>query len=175
MMDDDATPSPDGTDAERGQATVDYAIGMGVFLVAIVFVFGFAPSIFAPFTVDTDSTTVLADRSADRLSADLLVDDPTDPAELNRTCTEGFFDADGSAPAGCRYDDTTDGANLTDSLGLASTANVNVTLRRGGTLASLDGTPLAVGDSPAGNSDILVARRLVSIGTDEYRLLLRMW
>lgn len=159
----------------RGQTTVDYLIGLMIFLVAIVFVFGFVPSIFAPFTVDSGGTTVLADRSADRLAGDLLVASPEQPAVLNRTCTVGFFDADGNAPTGCRYDDATDGKNLSAALGLGPTSSANVTVRRDGSVATLGGTPLAVGDPPEGNADIVISRRVVLIDDTQYQLFLRVW
>lgn len=167
-------PTPSAT-TRRGQTTLDYAIGISLFLVVIVFVFGFIPTIFAPFEADSGSNTVLADRSADRLSADLLVESPEKPTVLNQTCTADFFDADAAAPAGCRYDDASDGGNLSTALGTSSLTNLNVTVRSSGAIAELDGTPLAVGDSPEGNRDIVVANRVVLIEGDQYQLYVKVW
>lgn len=165
--------SPSGT--QRGQTTIDYVIGISIFLVVVVFVFGFMPTIFAPFQADTGGSTVLADRSADRLAADLLVESPDRPAVLNSTCTVGFFDADGSAPSGCRYDDDSDGANLSTALGTGQFTNLNVTVRTGGSIAQVDGTTLAVGDSATGNQDIVVANRVVFVDGDQHQLYVRVW
>lgn len=161
--------------ASRGQTTIDYVIGISVFLLVVVFVFGFIPTIFAPFEDPTGSNTILADRSADRLSNDLLVDSPEQPAVLNRTCTVGFFDADGAAPTGCRYDDDSDGANLSTAMGTSSVTNLNVTIRSEGSITQLDGTPLAVGDSSQGNENVVVANRVVLLDGDQHQLSVRVW
>jgi hypothetical protein len=159
----------------RGQTTIDYVIGISVFLVVVVFVFGFIPTIFAPFEASSGSNTIPADRSADRLSDDLLVDSPEQPAVLNRTCTVGFFDADGTAPTGCRYDDDSDGANLSAAMGTSSVTNLNVTIRSEGSITQLDGTPLAVGDSSEGNENVVVATRVVLLDGDQHQLYIRVW
>jgi hypothetical protein len=40
---------------ERGQTTIDFTIGISVFLGVIIFVFVFAPGILTPFTVTGQS------------------------------------------------------------------------------------------------------------------------
>ncbi|WP_408959138.1 hypothetical protein [Natrinema sp. 74] len=51
---------------ERGQTTQDFAVGIGVFLLAIAFVFSFLPTIITPFDSSVGGAeTAQADRIAD--------------------------------------------------------------------------------------------------------------
>lgn len=159
--------------SQRGQTTIDYVIGLSIFLVVIVFVLGFLPTIFAPFEADTGGSTILADRSADRLASDLLVESPDKPAVLDQECTTEFFDADTNVPSDCRYD--VDGADLSTALGTDQFTNLNVTVRSGETISQIDGTSLAVGDSPEGNENVVVANRVVFVAGDQHQLYVRVW
>ncbi|WP_338741746.1 DUF7287 family protein [Haloplanus salilacus] len=161
----------------RGQTTLDFAVGVSLFLGVVAFAFAFAPTMFAPFGSDTGVNSVIADRSADRLAADALVDSPDDPAVLDGSCTRSFFD--GSVPADCRYTTT----DLGDTLGLDSTTQVNVTIRNASGIRSLGGTRLAAGDPTTTTADVVVARRVVLLpGSDDTafdrernQLLVRVW
>ena len=105
----------------KGQTTLDFAIGMSVFLAVLVFVFSFVPGLLEPFVAAKDEEPVVADRIAGRLSQGAL-GPPEKPYVLERTCAVNFFNQ--SSPAGCSYDGTT----LHDRLQLANRTNVNVTL-----------------------------------------------
>jgi len=112
----------------RGQTTLDFAIGISVFLAVIVFIFAFAPGILAPFTVTGQSDAITVDRVADQLSQDLL-GSPEHPYVLDRGCTVVFFDrsAENSPTFGdhdCRFED----AELHAQLGLPERTQVNVTI-----------------------------------------------
>lgn len=111
----------------RGQTTLDFTIGMTVFLVVIIFIFLFAPGILTPFTVSGQSEAVTVDRTADHLSQDAL-GNPDHPYLLDRGCTVAFFDRDsaddGPGTDECRYDD----APLNEQLGLADFRTINVTI-----------------------------------------------
>ena len=53
---------------ERGQTTQDFAVGIGVFILAVAFVFSFLPSILTPVDSSvTSGQTAQADRVADRV------------------------------------------------------------------------------------------------------------
>jgi hypothetical protein len=157
----------------RGQTTLDFALGMSVFLGVLIFAFGFMPAMFAPFENDTGAGFVTADRAADRLSADILTDTPREPSVLDDGCTVEFFDADGSAPATCRFD--SDAANLSAALGLGDTARTNVTIRDGSGIRTLGGVRLAVGPVPTTANDPVVARRSVLLADAQHRLFVRVW
>ena len=52
----------------RGQTTQDYAVGIGVFLLAIAFVFSFLPTVMMPFDSSVSSAeTAQADRIAGQI------------------------------------------------------------------------------------------------------------
>ncbi|RZH67572.1 DUF7287 family protein [Natrinema altunense] len=57
--------------ADRGQTTQDFAVGIGVFLLAIAFVFSFLPSLVTPYESSNGAKTAQADRIADRIVDDL--------------------------------------------------------------------------------------------------------
>jgi len=157
----------------RAQTTTDFAVGMGLFLVTIVIVVGFLPSMFEPFDTRTGASAIAADRSADRLAEDLLVETPERPVALNDTCTAAFFEADGSAPSGCRFDD--DAADLDAALGLRSFVNANVTVRNESGVRVLDGTRLAAGSEPRSGTDVVSTRRTVLLGGNTSRLIVKVW
>ena len=163
----------------RGQTTVDFAIGMGIFLLVSMFVVSFVPDIFAPF--DGASGVGTADRVAGSLATGWL-GDPATPHVLNATCTAGFFSglADGpDAPTTCRFDTTAeDPASL---FGLRAGTSLNVTVERldGGvaTIEGIDGSDvvLAAGPTPPDTTSITSGRRVVSIDGEQYRLVARVW
>ncbi|WP_049890556.1 DUF7287 family protein [Natrinema versiforme] len=95
----------------RGQTTQDFAIGIGVFLLAIAFVFSFLPSVVTPF----DSTvggaeTAQADRIADRIVHN------TSTGSGNEINSTAFND---------RYVDG-DSEDLTEELGLRATNDTRI-------------------------------------------------
>jgi len=51
----------------RGQTTQDFVVGIGIFLLAVAFVFSFVPSIITPYTAATTAETAQADRIADTI------------------------------------------------------------------------------------------------------------
>ncbi len=173
-------PGPDGGPAslrhdERAQTAIDFSVGIGVFLLAVVFVFAFTPNIFDPFTAESGGKIVLADRSADQLSGDILIESPTRPGQLNASCTEGFFDGDGSMPSGCYYTGI-DSDDLETALGIDQPGiSVNVTITDGGTVRSISGTDLTAGPDVPSNTDVSVARRVVMLDGEESRLTVRVW
>lgn len=172
----------------RGQTTLDFAIGMSVFLLTVAFVVSFIPGMFQPFDADGGSEIVAADRVANQLSRRLLIAG-IEPFVLDSSCTTEFF---GGPDAGCQFD----GDPLHENLGLADDANVNVQLR--GEDANGDGDPDLLCDDGSGTIDeestqscattfetgstppdetgsVVVARRVVSIQNRDATLLVRMW
>lgn len=168
------TPAERSPRQRRGQTTVDFAAGMGLFVLVAAFVVAFVPGIFAPF--DGASDVGSADRIAESLATDRL-GDPRTPYVLNATCTTGFFEQlrnDAfNAPTGCRFDTTVhDPARL---FGLVTTdLNVTVEHLRGGTVTT-DGTTLAAGPTPPTTGSVTTARRVVLLEETQYRLVVRVW
>lgn len=86
---------PDGVarvmGADRGQTTLDFAIGISVFLITVAFVLAFIPGMLQPFTGGLEEETVAVNRVADSLSQGML-GDPAEPNTLDRECTVIFFE-----------------------------------------------------------------------------------
>lgn len=76
---------------DRGQTNQDYVVGIGVFLLAIAFVFAYAPNFVTPFTASVGSAETA---QADRLAAtivDNLSDDPERPNHLDADAFEDTY------------------------------------------------------------------------------------
>ncbi|WP_254767773.1 DUF7287 family protein [Salinilacihabitans rarus] len=111
---------------ERGQTTQDFAIGIGVFLLAIAFVFAFVPTVITPFSGAPGGDAP----QAERIAADVLDETATGstPNQIDATAFDGLDASDA------------------DELGLRSTASgpidhVNVTVVE---LSDADQEPIMV-------------------------------
>ncbi|MCU4752712.1 hypothetical protein OB919_12120 [Halobacteria archaeon AArc-curdl1] len=66
----------------RGQTTQDFAVGIGIFLLAVAFVFSYVPTLITPFSASTASDSA----QADRIATDIVANYSTETAnELNAT------------------------------------------------------------------------------------------
>ncbi len=134
----------------RGQTGIDFLVGATVFLIAVGFVFAFVPSMFAPFFTGGTGDTLSADRAATQLAERELVEDPANPAVLNQSKVDEFFDDCGPS-------------DLDERLALGS-ERVQVEL----------GTDTC-GDDPPARSSVTVSQRFVSIDGEHYTLTVRIW
>ena len=161
-------------DDERGQTVLDYAIGVGIFLVAVTFVVATIPGMFAPFVGAGDAQ--IADRVATSLSTERL-GAPDDPYLLERDCTVAFFEQlDGGAdvPADCRFDSSA--TTLQEMFALDSGQALQVRIEKsGGGAAVVDGVTLSAGGGPPDSVSVTTARRTVAIDGTTYWLEVRAW
>jgi hypothetical protein len=161
-------------DDERGQTVLDYAIGIGIFLIAVTFVVATIPGMFSPFLGAGD--TQVADRVATSMATERL-GAPDEPYVLNRDCTVAFFeqvnnpDDDGSTPADCRFDTKAD--TLQRMFGLDPGQSIQVRIENTSDGAAL-GT-LEAGPEPPGSVSVTTARRTVNIDRATYWLEVRAW
>ncbi len=165
----------------RGQTTLDFAVGASVFLLTVIFVVVYAPTLFDPFAGGTGTKLLVADRAATSLSGDLLAVSTAEPGTLSVACVGTFFDAD--------PDDTVAGANCEtaadleafDELLALDGRSANVTIHELDAPASDPASPEWTGDrltrSNDGSvpNDVAVATRTVSIEGQQYRLTVRVW
>lgn len=167
-------------DDRRGQTVLDYGIGVGLFLVALVVVLGTIPGMFSPFTTGADAQ--IGDRVADSLAGDVL-GDPANPYVLDATCTAAFFehvnDDSYTAPTSCRFD--TSVTSLEAMFGLGGTTSIHVTIldfdRNAATLP-LDGQgtiTLEAGDPIPTSASVTTARRTVHLDGQTYQLEVDVW
>lgn len=99
-----------GTD-DRAQTTQDYAVGIGLFLLAVVFVVTFLPSVLAPYDVVDDAERT---NQAERIAIELIETTSTDDGRLTLDSAE--------------LDEMLDTLDDPTTVGLAAHRSVNVTL-----------------------------------------------
>ncbi|KOX91990.1 DUF7287 family protein [Haloarcula rubripromontorii] len=177
---------------QRGQTTLDFAIGMSLFLSVLIFIFLFIPGLLSPFSAGIQEETVTTDRVADGLTMGML-GSPQQPYVLDEHCTQEFF-AGNAPPSGCGYDS---GGSTEERVGLdPALENVNVTIRGNATAtAAADetlcwdgtneelvaasggcGTILTTGGNPPTNNDASVtALRVVSLNGQDVTVRVVMW
>jgi len=174
----------------RAQTPIDFAVGAGVFLLALTFVIAFVPTLFDPFSAAGTASPVVSDRVAAGVAGDLLAASPTQPGVLSSACTVAFFtEDDGLADdADCGFDASaspSDQFGLDDDVqvivhGLNETSpagnqtNISVATSEG-TFDDVDLIRPVHGPSGAAADDITVSQRLVSIDGTQYRLTVRVW
>ena len=151
---------------DRGQTTIDFVVGISIFLLVVAFVVLFVPGIFDPF--DGTSRTQAADRFAATLASDAL-GDPATPAALNATCTRAFFEqmqTNADTTAACNFDATAD----TPAAALGTDRyDVNVTVFDGGSVAFSAGPPVP------DNEAVATTRRVVLLDGRTHQLAVRVW
>ena len=157
----------------RAQTTIDFVIGISLFLIVTAFVIAFIPTIFTPFESTEGPGT--ADRIATSLATDRL-GDPANPYTLNQRCTNAFFEqlnGGDPGPAECLYNTT---ANTTAELfRLDATRNLNVTIRYANGSIVDTGVRFAAGPTPPDTTSVSSATRAVSLSGETRRLLVRTW
>ncbi|MFQ3285214.1 hypothetical protein [Natronomonas sp.] len=169
---------PDRTvrDRDRGQTMLDFAVAMGVFLVTVLFVLAYAPTMFDPFAGGSGTKLVVADRAATTLSADVLAASTAEPGVLSASCLIAFFGGGDDKCSTGEYLDSNDIPAVTNR-------NYNVTIHDLNASVDTPATPLDEPDdieltkSNSGSvpTDVAVATRTVSIEGDPYRLTVRVW
>lgn len=107
---------------DRAQTTIDFTVGVSIFLLTLTFAFAFVPGLLAPFTGGVQEETVAANRVVDTLSQQLLAA-PTQPYVLDSYCTKEFFDD--NSPSECRFS----GSTLQERIGISDRQVVNVTIK----------------------------------------------
>lgn len=175
---------------ERAQTTLDFAIAMGIFLLAVAFVFTFIPSLTSPFIDSNQDRSVVADRTASHLSEGAL-GDPSDPLVLEEPCSTAFF-GNTDVPAECggmgnyTSDQPRKRLGLSDDIGFyirlvqVNSSETGADRYRTVCLAN-DGTVIheedgsrtcdvryEIGNEPGTASSVTVARRIVTMESCEF-------
>jgi hypothetical protein len=180
-----------GQCGRRGQTTLDFATGMSLFLLTLIFVVAFVPGMLEPFSGGAQSETPAVNRVADELTGGML-GNASAPYVLDETCTVELFTP--GIPSQCRYD----GTELSDRVGILERTPVNVTIRGdiddsgtdtilcwdtsvvGGQLAERGdpdcGTLLTGGSNPAGSGGKTVsAHRVALLDGEDVTVEVVMW
>lgn len=179
-------------DAERAQTSIDFAIAMGVFLVALTTVVAFMPTMTQPFTGGQQNPLL-----ADRLTAQLVdgqLGEPATPSHLDETCTWEFFEDPGGS-GDCETFDATEDIN--GKLGVADAKQINVTLQKNlngdarpelvcttsdfdgfSDLSSCSGSeePMVEGPNPPDESgSVTIGRRYARVGGKSVYVVVKVW
>lgn len=162
---------------DRAQTTLDFAFGIGIFLITVVFIFMFVPNLVAPFNTPSESgEKIQAERTADHLVAHTLGGNQNNShaTTLDPACTDAFFDRN-KLPDRC---DPPDDIKIypepekeldPTALGLSSSTHLRIELE-----PVDDGTPRSVGES-LGSQNIQQWSRLVYYSGEEYKLKVQLW
>jgi len=133
----------------RAQTTLDFTIGVTVFLAVLIFAFGFVPGILEPFELGNDEHPKLSDRVADSLAQEKL-GSPATPEVLDRHCTVAFFDASDDGGGECNFDEPT----LAEEFDLSLFQSANVTIEGNVTDQNTGSAQLCwTEDSPIGDTE----------------------
>jgi hypothetical protein len=175
----------------RGQTTLDFAIGVSLFILVLLFVFTFIPGTLQPFTQGAQEETVASNRVADLLVKDLLVEDER-AYVVDGHCTAVLLGGLSGSGTDCGFD----GGTLAARLDLPDRQFVNVTIHGNVTAAPGDellcwddsaGEVVAASDSscdtvytgggnaPEDRGSTVTSRRIVSIEGVDAALEVRMW
>lgn len=144
--------------SDSAQITIDYIAGMGIFLIAVVFVFQFMQGLFLPFQAGSDKVTLAADRASAILVERLLHADAS--GELNVIDQGKLYSFNNTK---LNYSDQTSYLNALRELGLFSSesmfdANISVA-----NLTSPNNPMNQSGPTLPDNTDIGQTKRLVLI------------
>lgn len=129
---------------DRGQTTLDFAIGISIFVLVILFVFLFVPNLLEPFNSGSQEETVGVNRVADELSQRIL-GSSQEPYILNATCTAAFFDD--RAPDDCNFES----GSIEEQLDLELRNRVNVTVTKAKAIDITDDSAIQCWDDSANN------------------------
>lgn len=142
---------------QRGQTSIDFAISMGIILVAVVTAIAFLPLMTSSFVGLSGENTLVADRTVDQM-VDYQLAGTSGPGTLDAVCTVYFFTDQSSDPC-----ESFDAANtVREQLGLGSDVHVNVTIEQDVVGSSLPDVLCAnddpnlgkVTDPPCGSNEI---------------------
>ncbi len=143
---------------QDAQITIDYVAGMGVFLLAVAFVFQFMYSLFLPFQSGSDEVTLAADRVSTVLVERILVAEKSGQANVIDQGKLDYF----TKTRLKRYDLAAYNDALRE-VGLFSSENVFDFNVSAANLSNLDNPMYQGGPSPPENLDIGQTKRLVLI------------
>lgn len=154
----------------RGQTTLDFATGVGVFLLVVSFVFPFVPSMLDPVSEGSQDDRVVADRIATQLATGMLVTTPANPYVLDMGCTDPFFDDTLSVPSRCQYA----GSSLKERVGVTDRVNMRVRLTGSAFTDKAVSDPTGA-TPPSSSGTVFVARRGVQYDGNRATLIVEVW
>ncbi|WP_440953520.1 DUF7287 family protein [Methanococcoides sp. FTZ1] len=78
---------------DEGQVTIDYLMGITIFIVALFFIFQYSAGLFTPFQSNSDEVTLVADRVATSITEkEISAGDIRTPNLIDEDKTNDYFD-----------------------------------------------------------------------------------
>lgn len=161
----------------RGQTTQDFAVGIGIFLLAMAFVFSYVPSIITPYSSSMSGETAKADRVAATVLDDL--EETNQPNHLNGSAFDQTYVGSNSSELAAHL-----GLRATDTV---SIDNVNVSIEQlNQSIDREDRRLIGGGDEYRSGSSAASSARIVTVDFDGVavdaeecdpacRLVVRVW
>jgi hypothetical protein len=160
---------------DRGQTTLDFALGIAIFLVAVVFVIATIATFATPYDGTTTIKTTVADTTADQFAESAFqVRSPpagTPPTAVDQHCVNRFFN-NRSTAGYCRY--PAPGNEVTTGITPPRELTVHVQIE------TLDGTVVTTSDTISGETITYrtgprpeaeaVSRRIILMDKQQYIL-----
>lgn len=158
------------------QTQLDFAVGVGIFLVAFGVVLAGTTPLLTPFTTGQENIAT-ADRVADKTTNTLLTTN-SEQYTLDRDCTTAFFESVRNSPVtppdDCRFNELDSDDTLNDVFGIDQTYYVNITIQdTNGNVVTMDGTTLAAGSIPD-TGTVTLSQRAVRIDDQVYYAYIRI-
>lgn len=176
----------------RGQTALDFMIGMGVFLFAIVFLLTVIPAIIDPFS-GSQEQPLIADRVASEVANGMMVE-PGTSTTLDETCTYTFFNQSLGNGSDCAVPFNESEDHLPTRLSIDDRYSLNITVRRnvsgdvrpdilctnGNRVDSCSGiavneTRLAIGPIPANRKTVTATQRAVFLDEKDVIVVIKLW
>lgn len=173
----------------RGQTTLDFTIGIALFIAVLLFAFTFVPGILEPFDIRGEEEPAVSDRVANTLSTDML-GSPEEPNVLDRYCTVAFYNVSLDSTE-CSFDNS---ESPQQRLNLSNFQQVNVSIinssdgnapycwTSGSSEPSVESSGCGsnddvfkIGNDPSTAQTTITARRTVYIGGEVATLRVVVW
>jgi hypothetical protein len=152
----------------EGQITIDYLIGIIIFLFAILFIFNYTSGIFTPFHSNSDEITLIADRTSTALVEKILSEgDETVPNLVNKEKVGTFF-----TELDTNYESTIDNLGLTGSY---LRYDFNVTMENQTTVMNTAGKVIPPGINVGQTRRIVLIKNDDNGGTEMAMMSFRVW
>lgn len=161
----------------RGQTTIDYTIGIVLFISAIGGVFLLLPTIFDPFSTSTTANTIVADQIATQLTTELL--QTGDSGSIDAVCTAAFFSENTTLDSDCSF---TADDSVKAVTGLDSTTETEISIHETANdpddsiTTTVDSEPYTLQRATSDTAEnTAIATRTVELNGEIYRLTVEVW
>lgn len=152
----------------KGQITIDYLIGITIFLFSVLFIFNYTSGIFTPFHSNSDELTLIADRTSTALVEKILSEgDETVPNLVDKGKVDTFF-----TELDANYEAYIDYLGLTGSY---LRYDFNVTMENQTSVMNTAGEVIPDGVNVGQTRRIVLIKNPVNGGTEVAIMSFRVW